>query len=425
MSLSMYDSIYICSNVLNTYTIYKFLKVFYNKNRTSKKTELLSFFCYYIVSSFIYIFINFPIVLMISNILGFLLLSCNYVSTFKLRILAALFIFLILICIRMTIVILINYLEVSVLELNDSLSAYITLSISMVSFAFALIINNFKNIRKGENVPNLYWALIAMIPATSMYIIVLLLWAKELSSPQVIMSIIFILLINFSTFYLYDVIMKIMWEQVDKKLLEQQNQYYAKQISIMKESMQSLKELKHDWKNHMSAVYSLIQRGEIEKSLYHITEMLHISSSQMGQACTGNTVVDSILNFKLQEALQNNIEISMDINIPETLNISSFDLTVIIGNLIDNALEAVLKLENNRYINIKMSYDKGRLLCCFMNSFNGTVNKILNQYKTTKTINVNHGIGLESIKSSLKKYKGTIDIESHSNVFTVLIMMYL
>ncbi len=424
MILSMYNIIYLCSNAFGTYTIYKFLKVFFDKARTSKTTEFFSYFCYNIAISLIYIFINIPILLMISNILAFFLLSFNYVSTFKLRILADLFIYLILLCIEMTIVILMDYFKFPILEQNDYSSIYGILSIKLVSFAVALIINNFKNIRKGKNVPNLYWALIALIPATSLYIIVLLFWAKGLTSPQVVMSIIFILLINFSTFFLYDVIMKVMWEQMDKRLLEQQNQYYDKQFNVMKESLQSLKEMRHDWKNHMSAVHSLIQRGEIQKSLLHISEILQISS-QMGQARTGNIVVDSILNFKLQEVLRNNIEISLDINIPETLNIPSFDLTVIIGNLIDNAMEAVLKLEHNRYINIKMSYDKGRFLCCIMNSFNGTVNKILNQYRTTKITNENHGIGLESIKSTLKKYNGTIDIENNSNVFTILIMMYV
>jgi hypothetical protein len=399
------------------------MKVFFDKEQTSKTTEILSYFCYNIAISVIYMFINIPIVLMISNILAFFLLSWNYVSTFKLRILAALFIYLILMCIEMAIVIMTGYLKFPVLEQNDYSSVYGILSMKMVSFAVALIINNFKNIRKGRNVPNFYWALIALIPAASLYIIVLLFCAKELTSHQLVISIIFMLLINFSTFFLYDVIMKVMWEQMDKKLLEQQNQYYAKQFSIMKESLQSLKEMKHDWKNHLSAVHSLIQRGEIEKSLLHISEMLQISS-QMGQAHTGNIVVDSILNFKLQEVFRNNIEVSLDINIPESLNIPSFDLTVIIGNLIDNAMEAVLKLENNRYINIKMSYDKGRFLCCIMNPFDGTVHKVLNQYRTTKKMSEYHGIGLESIKSTLKKYKGSIEIE-HNNVFTVLIMMYV
>lgn len=424
MILSVYNIIYLFGNVFGTYTIYKFMKVFFDKERTSRTTEIFSYFCYNIAISLIYMFINIPIVLMISNILAFFLLSWNYVSSFKLRILAALFIYLILMCIEMAIVIMTGYLKFPVLEQNDYSSVYGILSMKLVSFAVALIINNFKNIRKGKNVPNFYWALIALIPAASLYIIVLLFCSKELPSPWLVISIILILLINFSTFFLYDVIMKVMWEQMDKRLLEQQNQYYARQFSIMKESLQSLKEMKHDWKNHLSAVHSLIQRGEIEKSLLHISEMFQISS-QVGQAHTGNIVVDSILNFKLQEVFRNHIEISLDINIPETVNIPSFDLTVIIGNLIDNAMEAVLKLEDNRYINIKMSYDKGQFLCCIMNPFDGTLNKVLNQYRTTKNTNENHGIGLESIKSTLKKYKGSIDLEHNNNVFTALIMMYV
>ena len=158
MILSVYNIIYLFGNVFGTYTIYKFMKVFFDKERTSRTTEIFSYFCYNIAISLIYMFINIPIVLMISNILAFFLLSWNYVSSFKLRILAALFIYLILMCIEMAIVIMTGYLKFPVLEQNDYSSVYGILSMKLVSFAVALIINNFKNIRKGKNVPNFYWA---------------------------------------------------------------------------------------------------------------------------------------------------------------------------------------------------------------------------------------------------------------------------
>ncbi len=424
MKISMYDIIYLCSTTFGTYTIYKYFRVFFDKEHTTKKTEILSFICYNIAISFIYIFINIPMVLMLCNILAFFLLSWNYKSSFKIRVLAVLFIYLILMCIEMLIVLLTGYLKFPVMAQNNYSSIFGILSIKIISFAVVLIISNFKNIRKGKIVPNSYWACIALIPAASLYIIIVLFCAEELTSTQLIMSIIFILLINFSTFRLYDVITKVMWDQMDKKLLKQQNQYYDRQFRIMKDSLQALKEMKHDWKNHLSALHSLIQNGEIDKSLLHISEMLQISS-QSGQARTGNIIIDSILNFKLQEASRNNIEITLDINVPENMNVPSFDMTVLVGNLIDNALEAVLKLEENRFIHIKMAYDKSRFLCYITNPFTGAIKKEGPHIVTTKDDRGNHGIGFESVKSVLKKYDGTLEIEHDNNIFSVLLMIYV
>ena len=150
-----------------------------------------------------------------------------------------------------------------------------------------------------------------------------------------------------------------------------------------------------------------------------------MSNNEEGFAHTGNVVIDSIVNFKLQEAEKEGIDIRIDLNIPKDLKVPSFDITVILGNLLDNSLNAVRKLEKNRYINIMMKYTKGRLILKMENSFNGIIIKKEGIIYTSESDKKNHGLGLESVKTVLEEYDGTIEFEYDDSKFHTALLMYV
>lgn len=425
MDLNMYDIIYLLSSIFGTYTIYKFFGIFFSTAGTNWRKELLWFSLYNIFIVLIYLFVNIPIVMMASNLLGFFLLSYIYRVSFKTRILAVLLIYLTLICIEMLIVTISGYIKFSVAEQNSYSSILGILIIRLVSYVVVTFINNFRNLRKGRIIPTTYWLCITVIPAASLYIIIVLFCSTDLTSIQLILSIMLLFAINFTAFHLYDVITKVLNEQMDKKLTEQQNLYYNKQFILIKESLQATKEIKHDWKNHLSTLYNLIQNGQTDSTLNHISKLLEFCNNKERQINCGNVIVDSILNYKIQESAKYDILVQTDISIPEDLNIPSFDLTVIIGNLMDNAMEAVLKINDNRYIEFKMIYDRGRLLFYSKNAYIGELKGIVNNILTSKQDKENHGIGFKSIKNVLKKYDGDLNIQAENKIFTTEIIMYL
>jgi sensor histidine kinase YesM len=125
---------------------------------------------------------------------------------------------------------------------------------------------------------------------------------RGLASVTIFMSIAFVLLINFATFYLYDEISRILSEEKDKILMQQQNKYYEKQLELMRESLKSIKTIKHDLKNHMTSLYVLVEEDKKEELLEYLSGVIEVFNNKEGLASTGNTVIDSIINFKLQEA---------------------------------------------------------------------------------------------------------------------------
>lgn len=100
-------------------------------------------------------------------------------------------------------------------------------------------------------------------------------------------------------------------------------------------------------------------------------------------------------------------------------------MTIILGNLLDNAIEASSKVEENPYINVKLKYDKGRLFLQVANPYAGELIEKSGKFITTKADKDNHGIGLESVKKVIQKYSGTMSVDYDDNIFSVVILMYL
>ena len=153
--------------------------------------------------------------------------------------------------------------------------------------------------------------------------------------------------------------------------------------------------------------------------------MTDVYDDKKQYACTENIDIDSILNFKIQAAEQQNIKINLDLSIPEKMDIPSFDLTIILGNLLDNAIEAVAELEKERQIKTTINYDKGRLIIQVENLYQGERAKIGNRYLTTNKEPSQHGLGLENVKSVLQKYDGTMEITQQKEVFSVSLLLYV
>ncbi len=123
--------------------------------------------------------------------------------------------------------------------------------------------------------------------------------------------------------------------------------------------------------------------------------------------------------------MQKDIKIIHEIMVPEVTNIPSFDMTVILGNLLDNAIRAAGSAEENKYIEIKAWYSKGRLFIKIENTYSGKIVTENNKFFTTKLDKENHGIGLENVRKALNKYDGNMNIEYKNNIFSVLILMYI
>lgn len=140
---------------------------------------------------------------------------------------------------------------------------------------------------------------------------------------------------------------------------------------------------------------------------------------------SGNLVIDSILNYKLDYIKSMGVNTHLNIKVPSDLELESFDMVVILGNLLDNAMEALKKLKENRILWVSIKYDRGILIIRTQNNFDGKASVGSKGFTTTKEDKGNHGLGLKNIESTLEKYNGLLEYTYTDNMFKADVLMYI
>ncbi len=185
-----------------------------------------------------------------------------------------------------------------------------------------------------------------------------------------------------------------------------------------------LKTFKHDLKNRLVALSALLQNGNSDKVLELIkTDIDFLNNSNQTIVNSGNPVVDAVIQTKLRYALKNNVKIKTVFKLSENVNINEFELGVLIGNALDNAIEATIKIAEDKRqpIAVMLLTSEGQLSFSTENSV--TESADINALKTSKDDKLNHGYGLNSMKSIARKYDGEIFTECENGRFHLAISL--
>ena len=132
---------------------------------------------------------------------------------------------------------------------------------------------------------------------------------------------------------------------------------------------------------------------------------------------TGNYVLDSILNYKIHEASQYGINFTHEINVTGEQQFSAYDMNILLGNLIDNAIEAVKCLEGKK-IDLNMNLVHGKLYIEIRNPYENVI-RDGERFCSTKTDKENHGYGLSIIQNIVDRYQGMLSIDTKQGIFCV------
>lgn len=210
-----------------------------------------------------------------------------------------------------------------------------------------------------------------------------------------------------------------------RHIYDERNMYYTQAVRQEKTNLE-LKQFRHDVKNHMGALNQMLAASDADKAIAYLSAMNDFTDTSRIFSSTGNVALDSIINYKLSEAEKNDISCTLHAAIPEHLNVDDKDIIIILGNLLDNAMEACMKLEKNRYIHMQLGYNCGILMISVRNSYNGSIKKGSgNTPATSKKDKSLHGIGLANIKNALNRCHGTLEITADASEFCASAMMYV
>lgn len=227
-----------------------------------------------------------------------------------------------------------------------------------------------------------------------------------------------LLFIQIATFYILNTISKIIEEKfiLEVKLKSKQND---------EDIMRMHKEIRgwrHDMRNHVNTVLGLLERNQPDKAIEYIHEIDKRSSEFEKLRYTDNIAVDSILSSKVNLAKEKGVEIGLELNVSSEIKLSNVEICTLLGNLLDNSIEACEKVEKNKFITLKILGIDDKLIIRIKNSTNGSLKEVGGIFKTTK-IRGMHGIGLSQIDSVVEKYGGYIKRVHENNIFDTAIMI--
>ena len=422
------DILYSCSltvySFFNVYILHRFNRSFFGTCITPRYIELGSYFFIFLSNTIISLWINIPIVILLCNVIGYYLLTYNYQGDQKHRV----FLPLIYICIttlaELIIFFLSTYTPIQISEINSYNFAFGPVFSAILSYAIVKILIALKSSSAQIKLPLTHWLLLLVIPLVSFYLILLIMSFEDANPKTVALCCILALIINFVAFYFYEVVTAYAISKMEKQREEEKNRYYLRQLETMEAFSESMRSFKHDLKNHTIAMQAYLKNKQYDAlEAYLSNTFIEKALSEESIHC-GNTVIDSILNFKIHEAGNKGITLEAKVSIPPQLHISDSDLTVILGNLLDNAIEAVEPLTEERVIQLTISYQKGNLILSVKNPYKGELLKKGDRWITSKKDKDLHGYGLSNVKHIVDKNGGTMRIQTEQQIFSVTMMLY-
>ncbi|RRJ67117.1 ATP-binding protein [Paenibacillus oralis] len=274
-----------------------------------------------------------------------------------------------------------------------------------------------------------YWVVLFCCPFISILGIVQLSANQLFRTSPILIPLVSsgLLLINFLIFVLSDRILCVQSAQSKNQLLEQQNTYYINQFQLIKERHEESSTFQHDFKNILLGLRAQLQSGEDDISIKEIDKLLGNVENPSGICNSGNLIIDSIISYKAQVTKRYDIPFFIDLNIPSGLELDTTVISVILGNGLDNAIEACKAKTNiDRYIKLQMHYLNDSL---FMRIQNPYVHEIrMNTYgeffSTKSNAHSRIGIGLKSIKKIVDDSRGLVDVSYSNRLFQLEIVLF-
>lgn len=196
------------------------------------------------------------------------------------------------------------------------------------------------------------------------------------------------------------------------KMIAERNEHYLElqmeRYNASKELEQETRRIRHDMKNHLLSVGMLLEDGKTEEARKYIESITKQVEKLSPDISTGHMLVDAILSDKRKKAMSIGAVFDIDGNVPKELNIENVDLCTILANGLDNAIEALGRIEEGKRI-IKCEFkQQGGML--YINLRNTTAEKFTGE--TSKEDKKNHGFGLMNMRMAVEKYDGVMEVRT-------------
>lgn len=276
------------------------------------------------------------------------------------------------------------------------------------------------------------WLEVFFVPIGSIFILFVFLPIDRLfpayeifKNASVVLGITILLTINIASYYLYEKGKEATEKRMREKNLQEQCNYYMRQCEESKALWMELSKFRHDMKQRYIYVQALLEEGNYDGLRSYYEDNMEFLAARKSVAASGNIYFDSILNYKAEIADRDGIQFDLELEIPHDCQTNGEEISICLGNLLDNAIEAAKEVEKDRRIVfVKIKVQRHDLYLEIRNPFQKPRLKIGNEYVSTKQDIHSHGWGLQIIRDIVDRYHGELEITDADSEFCVKALLY-
>lgn len=408
------------TNLFRIYLILKFIQIFLGTEKPAKWKIWITYSAFFIVNTGLYLLLHLMWVNILCNLLGIFIMTLLYSKRIRRNIFITGTIYIINMCTDL----IVSTLFFSYEDGQTFPQIYSVLTVFLI-FICEIITEKIISCKSADvsEVQNLP---LVLVPLCSIGMILFCVYGNGGSDNQLVAMCVGLLMINFLIFYLYNLLLKAFEQKYQNEVLRYRTEAYANQIDVILQNESQVKTLRHDMKHHLNELKLLAGKSDFIGTQKYIDNMEEYLYNPNELVSTGNIEIDSVLNYMIKRAQGVLKTVTTNITLPEEVK-HSFDMNIILGNLLENAIEASEKTED-KILYLKIQLKKGVLRIEIANSFSHNLDietKENMSFKTTKKEKEEHGIGLKSVKKIVEKYNGIMDIYMKDNLFCVKVLLYM
>lgn len=370
----------------------------------------------YIMTLVCYIFFNNMAFNLVISLMAIFLIGCTYSGSLKKTILLSVMCYAIQCASDVIAVFLFT-------KLSDN-GNYELVSMYLSVLLFYIIVIVLKNVYKKQVQEEFsgQWSYLLISAICSICILYMIANDTGMARITIVVTGIVVLAVNIMLYRFYvSMSDRFIYEQ-DNILLRKQMDIYEQQISANVENAEKIRAIRHDMKHHIREIKELAEKGMTEEINEYIDMLAGDINEAQSYIDTGNAALDGIVNYYMSVAATENIIFDTNISVPQNMQIKTYDLNIIMGNLLDNAFENTMMAKNKQVL-LKMKYFNSILYISSINTYTGAIKKSGEKFISLK--DSSHGYGVDNIKRIVNKYNGNIEIDYKNNVFNISIVLYI
>ena len=415
--------------IFHFWLLHAFFNCFFvSKKHQSFSLKIIAWACFFIVQLFISSQITYPLILFTFNcFVTICLCRLLYLAPLK----KLLFLSITFCATGMLIEVIVSLvMQIIGDNINSgSILGAVLSKLVLLAFVHSISIIQTQNSRRSPALSS--WILLLFMTISSIVIIHTLYLFNQTSSFLVFqvlsfLSIILLLFINVGFFLFDDKLSKYTDMKVENSILSQQLKHYEALRAAKEEQINFFNREKHNLKNQLLSIRAFALKADSSAIINFINSLLKDPDFGLTPfSVCENLIFDAIISSKVNVAKNNKIKYTWDIDVPHCLPFNDTDLCVLLGNAIENSLEACLNAKStNKFVHIAAHYKQNFLYMHIENTYTHQLVKSGRKFFSTKRTSRLHGYGLPSIQHVVNKYDGVLLTETKNNLFELKIILY-